>query len=127
MNKDLQETIFNAFPEIFPEEGRKRPSLMADITCGDGWYELIRRLCVMMQHRCDEVQYHKKINLQVRALQVKEKFNGLRFYCTGEDDYIRGLIGFAEIMSYIICPECGNARCSGSFLCSADDCKKRSL
>jgi len=45
---------------------------------------------------------------QVTLDQVKEKFGTLRFYYTGGDDYIRGMVTMAEAMSGVICEECGN-------------------
>lgn len=44
---------------------------------------------------------------QVIASQVKEKFGGLRFYYTGGDNEIRGMVYLAEAMSYRICENCG--------------------
>lgn len=44
---------------------------------------------------------------QVVAIQVKEKFGGLRFYYSGGDDYIDGVVAMAESMSYRTCEECG--------------------
>lgn len=44
---------------------------------------------------------------QVVALQVKEKFGGLRFYYGGGDHYVSGLVSMAESMSYKTCEECG--------------------
>lgn len=44
---------------------------------------------------------------QVVAIQVKEKFGGLRFYYSGGDEYIRGLEKMAEAMSYRTCEKCG--------------------
>lgn len=44
---------------------------------------------------------------QVVAVQVKEKFGGLRFYYNGGDEYIRGLENMAESMSYRTCETCG--------------------
>lgn len=44
---------------------------------------------------------------QVVAIQVKEKFGGLRFYYCGGDEYIRGLENMAESMSYRTCEKCG--------------------
>ncbi len=43
-----------------------------------------------------------------RAAQVKEKFGGLRFYMTFQNDEIRELISEAETLSYETCEECGN-------------------
>lgn len=45
---------------------------------------------------------------QVVVEQVKEKFGTLRFYTTGGDDYIHGLISMAESMSGVTCESCGN-------------------
>lgn len=39
--------------------------------------------------------------------QIKEKFGGLRFYFSGGDDYIYGMVSFAESLSYQICETCG--------------------
>jgi hypothetical protein len=45
---------------------------------------------------------------QVVATQVKEKFGGLRFYYTGGDDHITGIVTMAELMSERTCEECGD-------------------
>lgn len=45
---------------------------------------------------------------QVVAVQVKEKFGGLRFYYNGGDEYIDGLAQMAEMMSERVCEDCGN-------------------
>jgi hypothetical protein len=45
---------------------------------------------------------------QVVAVQVKEKFGGLRFYYDGGDSYVEGLVAMAESMSYRTCDVCGN-------------------
>jgi hypothetical protein len=39
--------------------------------------------------------------------QIKEKFGGLRFYYSGGDDEISGMVNLAENMSYGICETCG--------------------
>ena len=44
---------------------------------------------------------------QVVAEQVKEKFGTLRFYYTGGDDYISGLVSMAEAMTEVTCEGCG--------------------
>jgi len=45
---------------------------------------------------------------QVTLDQVKEKFGTLRFYYTGGDAYIDGLVTMAESMSAVTCEGCGN-------------------
>lgn len=50
-----------------------------------------------------------KVPQQVVALQVKEKFGTLRFYYTGGDDIISGMVLMAECLSSVMCETCGNA------------------
>ena len=45
---------------------------------------------------------------QVVADQVKEKFGTLRFYYTGGDSIIEGMVAMAEAMSAVTCDVCGN-------------------
>ena len=45
---------------------------------------------------------------QVTLDQVKEKFGTLRFYYTGGDDEISGMVRMAESMSGVTCEGCGN-------------------
>lgn len=45
---------------------------------------------------------------QVVALQVKEKYGGLRFYYTGGDDVIEGMVSLAETLSFRTCEICGS-------------------
>lgn len=44
---------------------------------------------------------------QVVATQVKEKFGGLRFYYSGGDNYIDGIVRMAEDLSMRTCEKCG--------------------
>lgn len=96
---------------------------------GDGWYDLIRALCGMINNYVEnhnkDVEYRlgliaegKKQHtdwspdlltpIQMpRIMQVKEKFGGLRFYINGGDKRIQHWIEFAEAMSYKICEDCG--------------------
>lgn len=46
---------------------------------------------------------------QVTVDQVKEKFGTLRFYYTGGDDYVDGVVRMAEAMTAFTCEQCGNA------------------
>jgi len=45
---------------------------------------------------------------QVVAVQIKEKFGGLRFYYNGGDSTVKGIVAMAEAMSYRTCEVCGN-------------------
>jgi hypothetical protein len=60
---------------------------------------------------------------QVTLDQVKEKFGTLRFYYTGGDDVIDGMVRMAESMSGVTCEECGNPgeRRGGGWIYTACD------
>jgi hypothetical protein len=45
---------------------------------------------------------------QVTLDQVKEKFGTLRFYYSGGDDYISGMVSLAESLTGVTCESCGN-------------------
>ena len=109
MKKELQDKIFEEFPELFelrqPKEGEKLVApICFGLECGDGWYDLIYTLC--SQIAC-ELKYNQK-GTKVQVIQVKEKFGGLRFYTSGATDEIHGMIRMAEATSYKICDVCGN-------------------
>ena len=44
---------------------------------------------------------------QLVAVQIKEKFGGLRFYYEGGDDQIYGMVRMAESWAAVTCEECG--------------------
>lgn len=44
---------------------------------------------------------------QVHVSQIKEKFGSLRFYYSGGDDHIAGMVSLAESLSGVICEGCG--------------------
>jgi hypothetical protein len=50
---------------------------------------------------------------QVTVDQVKEKFGTLRFYYTGGNEYIAGLVTMAESMSGFTCEQCSNPAVTG--------------
>ena len=106
MKPELQMQLFKNYPSIFAERDLTiEQSCMAwGIECGDGWYDLIDKLC------SDLI----KLNPSVVAMQVKEKFGGLRFYVTitvpiseKNTDLILERISKAETDSETTCEVCG--------------------
>src|SRR5258705_275429 len=75
-----------------------------EIACGDGWYVLLNELLFLIKNH----QSNQKTPLPFQISQVKEKFGGLRFYFDDGDDYINGLVRFAESISYMTCETCGS-------------------
>lgn len=75
-----------------------------EITCGDGWFFLIYRLCGEILNYLEGKVYLS----DVYAVQVKEKFGQLRFYTQGYwDEGFSDLIAQYEDYSRTVCEETG--------------------
>ena len=133
MKKELQEKLYNDFPEIFKRRhlSKQETAMCYGISCGDGWFPLIYNLCSSIQTHIDYVNelYEKRKNQeeenkelevtnswgyekhpQVSADQIKSKWDGLRFYLhsyKGVSPEVRTMINITERMSYNICRHCG--------------------
>lgn len=104
--------------------------------CGDGWYQLIDALSftltadhrrakdsleyyrnnfgkelwkgkIVTQEDIDKAQKELDENPCPVAVQVKEKFGGLRFYVDRATEKQYNYINFTEMLSYRTCEECG--------------------
>jgi hypothetical protein len=116
MKQEYDNYLCTTFPKMFVN--RYKPmtetTMCWGFDCGNGWYHIINQLCANIQHHIDwrnrknELDSNQPIVPQVTVDQVKEKFGTLRFYYTGGDDYIDGLVSMAESMSGVTCEECGN-------------------
>lgn len=112
---------------------------------GTGWWTIIERLCANIQSHIDHKNSTREHLLkanpyghkvpdaveQVTVDQIKEKFGGLRFYYTGGDDYISGLVSMAESWAANSCEECGKpgTRRSGGWirtLCDEHEAERQS-
>lgn len=109
MTPELDTKLCLDYPKIFVNRaGSPWETLMCfGFEHGDGWYDLIDQMCGVIQSHIDWQNRKEEKVKQVVAVQVKEKFGGLRFYYDGGDDFIRGVVAFAEDMSCVICEECG--------------------
>ena len=104
MKAELQKELFNKYPKIFKQkdDSMKTTCMCWGIECGDGWYWLIDNLCSQLQWDTDRNGYS-----QIEAVQVKEKYGGLRFYANVVNEKQMDVISFAEFLSKSICEECG--------------------
>ncbi len=115
MRDELDKQLCEKYPKIF----RDRHAPMTK-TCmcwgfevGDGWYQIIDSLCGQIQHHIDWKQEQKEKYgrgngcTQLVAVQVKEKFGGLRFYYEGGDEVIDGMVRMAESWASVTCETCG--------------------
>jgi hypothetical protein len=121
MKQELDKQLCAKYPKIFANRhaDMTTTAMCWGFECGDGWYNILDKLCGNIQSHIDwsvknnvwdlekDSKNVRPIVPQVVAAQVKEKFGGLRFYYDGGDDYIRGLSSMAESMSTVTCEECG--------------------
>jgi hypothetical protein len=83
---------------------------------GTGWWPIIETLCANIQSYTDWWNKNREtrpVVEQVVVEQIKEKFGGLRFYYTGGDDQISGMVRMAESWASHSCEECGAPGTSG--------------
>ena len=100
------------FPKMFEEP-------YGGFCVGEGWWPIIESLCSQIQHHIDWKQQQKEKYdrgegcSQVTVNQIKEKFGGLRFYYSGGDDAIDGMVRMAESWASCACETCGSPGKSG--------------
>lgn len=70
-----------------------------------GWHDLELLICEHIKKEYDTWDEETKKNFSI--LQVKEKFGGLRFYCSRETEKIRLATDWAENISFYTCIKCG--------------------
>ncbi len=98
-----KEELVNRYPHLYKDS--------SVLQVNRGWLTLIETLSASIQHHIDcqkrNLSPDEEKALQVTAIQVKEKFGGLRFYYSGGDQAVRGMVTLAESLSYKTCEDCG--------------------
>lgn len=109
MNEKLDELLCQRYPKMMVNRDKSmmETCMCWGFECGDGWFNILDQLMGNIQHHIDWKNKKEEVVAQVTLDQVKEKFGTLRFYYSGGDDYIDGLVTMAESMSGVTCEECG--------------------
>lgn len=115
----------NKYNEFVKEMEETYPLMFAypygGFVIGPGWWPIVKSLCRQIQHHIDwsngtreRLLQNNPMNVkipdaveQVTVDQIKEKFGGLRFYYTGGDNKIDGMVRMAESWAAHSCEECG--------------------
>ncbi len=100
MKRELENKFKSQWPTWFVGLNESTGGCLSyGFECGDGWNELIWRLC-------EDIE---KLNPgeKFRVFQVKEKFGGLRFYVSETNKEVYHCIDGAELESFRICEACG--------------------
>ena len=109
MSPELDNELCTKYPKIFKDRhaDMRSTAMCWGFECSDGWYHILNTLCRKIQTHIDWRDSSEDPIPQVVAMQVKEKFGGLRFYYSGGDDYIGGLVSMAESWAANTCEQCG--------------------
>ena len=117
MRLDLDKLLCEKYPKMMVNRNKnmQETCMCWGFECGDGWFNILDQLMSNIQHHIDwnnqnfdkGYKQYKQV-AQVTLDQVKEKFGTLRFYYSGGDDIIDGMVRMAESMSGCTCEECGN-------------------
>jgi len=103
MNAKNTEYLWGRYPKLY--QGRNFPITQSLIPfgfeCGDGWFKLIDQLSA------DITLLDERDGSQTIAVQVKEKYGGLRFYIESGTDAVIEAIDKAEDLSLKTCEYCG--------------------
>ena len=99
LDKQLTQTFSEIFQPRFMRNHREDPLEYFGFECGDGWYELIYRLCTELM----SVPAPAPL-----AAQVKEKYGTLRFYVDNATDEHHNIIDHYEHISSKTCEVCGS-------------------
>lgn len=76
MKEKTEKKLYDAYPELFQQKdlGPNETCMCFGCCCGDGWYGLLDWF------GCWSEWVKKTYRVQIKAVQVKEKFAGLRIY-----------------------------------------------
>ena len=108
MKQELDQLLCEKYPKMMVNRNKnmQETCMCWGFECGDGWYNILNQLMGNIQHHIDWKNRKEEVVAQVTLDQVKEKFGTLRFYYSGGDDAIDGMVRMAESMSGVTCEEC---------------------
>lgn len=99
MSPEKDEALCKKYPTLFKDrfEDPSKTCMCWGFSCGDGWYDLIDKLCTKLM----------KVAPDTVALQVKEKLGTLSFYVSNTNKEGMDAIDEACLESSRTCERCG--------------------
>lgn len=102
MSPDLDQRLSERYPAIFADRTNAAARMSLGFSCGNGWFNLIDRLCFRIQSDVDQGDRPQPI-----ASQVKEKLGALRICWQNADVVVRELTQLVGDLSLVTCEVCG--------------------
>lgn len=118
MSPEKEQELYAKYPRIFKQQGLSvtKSCMGWGITCGDGWYHLVDRVCQKIEELYSQLPGEYKSEYFLTAAQVKQKLGGLRFYIDADYhslpkppqlDALYHFIDEVDRESMQTCEECG--------------------
>jgi hypothetical protein len=103
VNPDLTKRLYDRFPELYAQHSlpMSQTCMCWGFDCDDGWFDILWTLSLALE---DEA---RQVGAGIEAVQVKEKFAGLRFYTAACTERGYRLVAMAETLSVRTCEVCG--------------------
>ena len=96
MKSENYKKLHEDFPSLVGYYGRG-----CDIACGDGWYELLYKLCGDLEVTA------KKQGIDLAITYIKEKWGAMDVFLSSGTDEMYVLVDSARVASTKICEACG--------------------
>jgi hypothetical protein len=106
MRNELEEKLVKRFPSWFSVKGGVRHTLMPfGFLCGDGWFNILWRLCVDLEPLVEE--FERETGERFEVVQVREQLGTLRIHVSHHSDAIDQHIVEAQKECSRTCEICG--------------------
>jgi hypothetical protein len=104
MNAEHTKHLLKTYPKLYRQYSlpMSETCMCWGFECGDGWFKIIENLSKVL------IELDDKYCTTSEALQVKEKFGTLRFYCQSGTEFHERAIDEAERLSSVTCEDCGS-------------------
>jgi hypothetical protein len=108
MSPALEQKIVARWTDWFHMHGDLRRTLMPyGLQCGDGWFDLVWRLCERLEPVVSELNEVLPDDDRFEVLEVKQKMGTLRFYVSHHSAAIDAEIEATRLESLRTCEYCG--------------------
>lgn len=104
MTPELERLLYDAYPEFFLQHSWPASETLMSWGCahGDGWYSIVQSVASVVTAHASETG-----RIPEQAVQIKEKFGGIRVYVRYGSEFLYGAVWVAEEVSVWICEVTG--------------------
>lgn len=109
--RDFEKYLMEKYPNLFYKKEDGNLECPCGVWVPDGWQQIVDNLCGSLYSYIYKTKTYKNGEYfsppEIKIDQIKEKFAGLRFYYSGGDEQIKGMISLAEYICEKTCEVSG--------------------